>query len=481
MVRKYEHSRFSLTFCKCRPDVPFRGKQYVSHRKKCAEEKLGEFRVCLKELEVLRPPFTNEQLEKFYATHETCGSGKVTSPRAKSFFASIFANDYVEGRQERREEMTVTLEDEGGISEESESEEESEEEREEEAEGVNCQETQQAVTAITEEILAPSLGEDFNWDDVDEWINKMDEDRKRKEKNQIIETSHTEPSHTEPSHTEPSHTEPSTTEHITPQDSTTQVPSTSQILTPAYTSQTHTIIKLKDNLSREEKIRKDLLHQVELLQSKLKQYENRFEEVKRREHDRQKEDEALNRAREVLTQHTADVERREKAVKEVDLKIQKEKKELFQERSKIDIEKEELRKARKKIDEEKTVMKEEREKMTRREEDLNSKGRTLRALFEQIKKEKAAADEEGKSLVHVPIKNGMLAGDPHIQELPCKAQECFKDSEVCGHIKIVHGGQLKIKSWYNKTTKRPLTSKSNYDSDSSDDFAVPPTKKMKIV
>ena len=471
----------------------------MSHRKKCEQERLGEFRVCLKELDVLRPPFTNDQLERFYARHQACASGKVTSPRAKSFFASIFANAYEEDRQEKRAEMMVTLEDEGA-SEESEGEEESEseEEREEEAEGVDHQEeTRQAVTTINE-MLAPSLGEEFNWDIVDDWIDKMDEERVRKGEKKLMETLHTEPSHTEPSHSEPSHTEPSNTEpshtepshtepphteQLTPQDSAIQASSTSQILTPAYTSQTHTIIKLKDSLSRGEKMREDLVNQLEQLRGKLKQYENRFERIKIRENVRQQEDEALNRAREVLNKHSADVERRERAVKEVDFKIQKERKDLYQERSKIDIEKEELRKAQMKIDEEKSIMKDEREKMTQREEDINAKGRTLRALFEEIKKEKAKAEQERKSLLHIPLKNGMLAGDPHIQKLPCPAQECFKDSDVCGHIKIVHGGQLQVKSWYNKTTKRPLTSKHNYDSgsDSSDDFAIPLAKKMKIV
>ena len=48
-------------------------------------EKIAEFRVCLKDLDFLKAPFTNEKLEAFYAKHRECNSGKVLLPVHKIF------------------------------------------------------------------------------------------------------------------------------------------------------------------------------------------------------------------------------------------------------------------------------------------------------------------------------------------------------------------------------------------------------------
>ena len=422
-----------------------------------------EFRACLKDLDILRAPFSNEELEAFYNRHRECKTGKVTSPRAKSFFASIFANKYEEERQKRRNEMIITLEEDEEEQEEVEEDEGNNGESEQEEERGET-EGELAVASIMPEVMAPSLGDEFNWDEVEAWMRKETEARQPTSTNvsQVNEAPCPQP----------------TIEDSTPHTFTTQP----QILTSGYTAQTHTIIKLKDSLSREEKCREDCMRQLEQLKRKLQNYENRFERLRRQEEDRAKEEDALNRARNVINTQMADVERREKAVKEIDQKIQKEKKEMWQDRSKLEVEKEELRKEREQMEAEREMMKAEREKVTEREEDIKVKGRRLKALFEDIKKEKTKENEVTRSLLHIPIKNGEIAGDPYIQKIPCKTQECFQHDVVCGHVKIRHVDTLKLSSWNNKISRRSLTT-TNFDSnsDSSDDFEMPPTKKMKNI
>ena len=457
MVRKNEHCRFQILFCQCRPSLPFRGKQIPTHRKKCSSPRLGEYRICLQHLAVLKAPFDNDELERFYSKHEECGSDKVTSPRAKQFFASMFASEYVKEREGQRE-MTITLEEEeveegeeegGGDCNSDDSEEEEEEAAEEEREEAL------AVASITEEVLAPSLGDPFgfDWSQVTEWIEKENAARSQQTMPQSHETT-PQQSHIEQDHIEQTttvQTELPTLQETTHQHSTTEASTSHQILIPAHNSQTQTIINLKDRLSREQKLQQDSLQQIESLQNKLKAANKKYTDLKCSDEDRKKEEEALNRARNVLNTKLAKVERRENVVKEINTRIQREKKEMWQEREKLDAEKELVRTEwekmkieREKMEAEKKKLQEESEKMRAREEDLKHKGRSLKRLFEDIKEESRKA-KESKSLIHVPLQNGLIAGDPFIQAMPMEVQECF-NTGACGHIKVTHKGALTLSS-----------------------------------
>ena len=505
MVRNENNLRFHLTFCKCRPSIPFRGRQYTTHKKKCNEEKLGEFRICLKELAILKAPFTNECLQEFYNNHRDCNSGKVTSPRAKSFFASVFANEYEKGRLERRQEMTIELEDEveeeEGDSEEGDSEESEEEEDERgEEERAHQKEQELAVASITNEILAPSLGDDFNWDEVTDWIEKETAARSQKGKEQETPkpqqqiaiqqteqvTTTNDQTELETLHQHALSTESSAShQHSSPTESLTS----HQILIPAHSAQTQTIIQLKDRLSREQKLQQDFINQIENLKNKLNQANSRCQNLESMDEKRKLEEEALDRARNVLEMKMAEVERREKVVKEIDEKIKKEKKEMWRERSKMGMEKEEVKTEREKMKAEKEKMEVEREKveaekkkmhdeMKLREDDLKVKGRRLKALFQEMKEEsmKQKENEETKSLIHIPIKSGLIDGDINIQPLQNKVQNCF-NTEVCGHLKIKHNGALKLISWCNKTNSALV--KNDFCGSDSSDEDMPPTKKAR--
>ena len=414
---------------------------------------------------MLKAPFDNAELEQFYATHADCSSAKVTSPRAKQFFASLFASEYV---KEREDHMMITLEDEveegeedeeGGDSEEEEAEEEA---REEEREAAS------AVAEICEEFLTPSLGDPFEeaMKDLDEWLIKQNASQSQQK---IPQTQETTPP-TQPIHQSQQPTIEQTTtvqtELTTRQHSTTEASTSHQILIPAHNSQTQTIINLKDRLSREQKLHQDVLTQNDTLQNKLKSLEKHYEDLKSSDEERKKEEEALNRARNVLNTKLAKVERRENAVQEIDDRMQREKKEMWQEREKLDAEKElvrteweKMKDERVKMEVEKKKVQEESEKMRAREDEIKCKRRSLMRLFEVVKEESRKAEEstkESKSLIHVPLQNGLIAGDPSIQAMPIEVQECFNIG-ACGHIKVVHKGALSVTSWHNKKQKRNIT------------------------
>ena len=445
--------------------------------------------MCLKELAFIKAPFTNDRLEKFHQEHQECNSGKVTSPRAQNFYASLFTNEYQEQRQERRE-MTITLEDEERTerqegekeveeeeegsegSEEEEEEEEDDEDREQEIAVASITE-ERLVPSITEEQLAPSLGEDFDWGQVEDWMHKEEEARKSHISAPQQTTVDSVPQqkttvHKSTPQQDELPSEHPTTAHTLPQQTTSQ-----SIFTPGYSAQTQAIIGLKDSLSREEKCRQENLKEIEKLKTKLRSQERHFERLRNEKLEFEKEREALDRARKVLQEQASTLDRREKAVREIDGKIQKEKKELARER-------EELKQEREKIEEDKKMMKSESERMTARENDIKINGRKLKALFEEIKKEKVRENEEHKSVIHIPIKDGKIAGDPYIEETRNEKQDCFGHDYVCGHIKIKHTTQLKVSTWNNRTSKRQVTN-DGYGSDSSDDFTIPSAKKMKKV
>ena len=461
MVRKNEHCRFQILFCECRPSLPYRGKQIPTHKRKCASPRIGEYRICLKDLCVLKAPFDNAELEQFYATHADCSSGKVTSPRAKQFFASLFASEYV---KEREDHMMIALEDE---VEEGEEDEEGDSEEEEEAEEEEERELASAVNSIREEFLAPSLGEPFEeaMKDMDEWLwnqNATHSPQTMPQTQESMPQTHETTSQQPTIETNNQTTLPETSR----QHSTTEASTSHQILIPAHNSQTQTIINLKDRLSREQKLHKDALKQIEILENKLKTVNKNYHDLKSSDEARKMEEEALNRARNVLNTKFAKVERRENVVKEIDERFQREKKEMWQQREKLDAEKElvrteweKMKDERVKMEAEKKKVQEESEKMRAREDEIKCKRRSLMRLFEVVKEESRKAEEstkESKSLIHVPLQNGLIAGDPSIQAMPIEVQECFNIG-ACGHIKVVHKGALSVTSWHNKKQKRNIT------------------------
>ena len=374
--------------------------------------------------------------------------------------------------------MTITLEEEeveeeeeeGGDcnSDDSEEEEEAEEEVEREKEREEEREKALAVASISKEVLAPSLGDsfDFDWGQVTDWMAKENAARSQQTMPQTHETTPQQPTiekstdHIEQTTTV--QTELPTLQETTDQHSTNEATTSHQILIPAHNSQTQTIINLKDRISREQKLQQDSLQQIEILQNKLKAADKKYNELKCRDEDRKTEEEALNRARNVLNVRLAKVERRENAVKEIDTRIQREKKEMWQNREKLDAEKElvrteweKMKVEREKMETEKKKLQEESEKMRAREDDLKHKGRSLQRLFEDIKEESRKA-KESKSLIHVPLQNGLIAGDPFIQAMPMEIKDCF-NTGACGHIKVTHKGALTLSSWHNKRQKRNIT------------------------
>ena len=381
---------------------------------------------------------------------------------------------------------------------ESEESEESEEEGEEE----ERQESEAAVATINNGILAPSLGEDFevNWNEVEEWfanevsslqpsLPQQASHQQSPQQSTIEPPAQRQSSPQQSTSKSPSFKQPlqSTTEAPTPQQSEPQR-TANQILIPAHSAQTQTIINLKDSLSREEKWRQDSAQQIETLKGKIKSYENRHERLRRRELESERLQETMERTEKVLEVKMMEVERRERAVKEIGVKIQEQKKEMWQERARMEEEKEKMQVEREKMDAEREKMEAEKEKMRRekeqltaREEDLKIKGRTLKKLFDDIKREKAEKQEgrglarEGKTLLHIPLHDGMIAGDPILQEIPSTLHQCFNnESYVCGHIKVTHDGSVKLSSWTNYKGGRTIL-KRHFDSD-NDDEATPKKK-----
>ena len=132
-----------------------------------------------------------------------------------------------------------------------------------------------------------------------------------------------------------------------------------------------------------------------------------------------------------------------------------------------------------KMDREKEFMKMEMEKMeiekkkmSDREDDLRAKGRILKTLYEDFKKEKIKEDVLEESTLHIPLKDGEIAGDPCFEKVASKKHECFGSDYVCGHIKITHVGKLHVTSWMNKSSRRAIT----FDAYGSESDSEPPTK-----
>ena len=162
-------------------------------------ERLGDFRVCLKDLSYLKPPFNDQDLQIFYEKHGECHSGKVTSPRAKEFYASLFAERQENERQERQQQQTIIQWEEERDVEEVCSEEEDVDESEEEEEEAETEmirereedmverthELETAIAAINNEPPAPSLV-DFDWSEFNDWISNMEQEcEKEKEKENL--------------------------------------------------------------------------------------------------------------------------------------------------------------------------------------------------------------------------------------------------------------------------------------------------------
>ena len=351
--------------------------------------------------------------------------------------------------------MSVTLDDD--ISEGSDEEEEEEGEEEQERE-----ETALAVASIENEQLAPSLGDEFSWDEVLELQNALEKERAAEGEVSSLEEL------TSPQKVPSEITKPTTPTDVIQQTTCEQSLPTHQVLTPAYGAQTQNIIQLKDSLSRVENSRQDLLKQLEKAKHKISILENQQLKTRQQEEDLKIEEEALKRARKVLDSQLENIERRENAVKEVDKRIQKEKRELWQER-------EEMKAERGKIESEKKKITEENAKILAREEDLRMKDGTLRKFFEQVKKQRTELKSQ-KSLIHVPIRSNKIVGDPKIQSVSNTTQQCFGEDIVCGHLKVKHQGELTLLSWVNRIVCADLTN-AKFESDS--DGEHPPTKRAK--
>ena len=380
-----------------------------------------------------------------------------------------------EEKTEREEGEKEVEEEEGSEgSEEEEEEEEDEEERKEQELAVASIIEERLDPPIIEERLTPSLGEDFDWSQVEDWIRKEDEARKNHisapQQTTVVESV---PQQTTTVHKSTPQQEEIPSEHPTIAHLPSQQTTSQSIFTPGYSAQTQAIIGLKDSLSREEKCRHENLKEIENLKAKLRSQECHFEQLNKEKVKFEKEKEALDRARNVLHEQANTLERREKAVRKIDDKIQKEKKELARER-------EELRQEREKIEADKRMMKLQREKMTTREDDIKINGRKLKTLFEEIKKEKLQQNEEHKSVIHIPLQDGKIAGDPYIEDARSENQDCFAHDYVCGHLKIKHTTQLKVSKWSNKTSQRQVTHNENGSDSSDDDFTIPSAKKMKM-
>ena len=458
-------------------------------------ERIGEHRACLKELAVLEEPYTDERLEEFYKRHAECKGCKVTSPRVREFFASLYSNQYDKERIERRE-MTVEVEQ---LTDESEDEDEGEEEVEEEMEREDNENPEiiSAVASITVEEPTPSIGDD--WDVVTEWMERENEARRqnaiflsselglKSPQHEGVETHQHEAVDTPPQH-EAVETPMHETLHTPPLAPTSPIPQpnqqqpkqsiSQQILIPAQDSQTHTIINLKDRLSREEKIKQDALRQIDILKNKIKNLEAHNAQVVAKEMEQEREQELLTRARKVITAKEVEIERREKAIKVIDDKVAQEKKEILNERVKhqqekedfkaelenMKLEKEKIKAEREAMEKEQQKMKSDKEDLSNREVELNKKGRILRNLYETMKKEKEGQKQKQdqkvvcevkNSLIHVPLENGEIVGDAFVQPVSNTVQNCFR-TQNCAHLKFKHCGDLELISWVNKTCARPL-------------------------
>ena len=123
-------------------------------------------------------------------------------------------------------------------------------------------------------------------------------------------------------------------------------------------------------------MRKEFLRQIETLKGKLKGFENRHERLRRRELECEKMQDTLARTERVLATKILEVERREKAVKEIDSKIQK-KKEIWQEKDKIEAEKVKMETERTKTEAERVKMESEREKMKAEKEKMREESEKM--------------------------------------------------------------------------------------------------------
>ena len=120
MTRSEETQRYRLHFCSCRPDTPFRGRQYKSHMRRVLPENgqghklIALFKCCLcgASGHVLPLNAKQAELSEFYEQHKACPTHRVNSPTAKAVFQALFERRY---RQKIEGERIKELEEEEAV------------------------------------------------------------------------------------------------------------------------------------------------------------------------------------------------------------------------------------------------------------------------------------------------------------------------------------------------------------------------------
>lgn len=412
--------RFSIAFCSCRKDVPFRGKQICTHQSANPTHIMGQrFKACLACLQEVADDADEEELKTFLFAHQHHAQGNVNSRKSKEYFAARATSQYLKEHNKNGavDGMEITVAD-------------SEEEEEED-------ETVQAVAAIEGAVVeAPQPHEDApegfdnmappasQWHD---WTSELEElfggDTPRPPSPQLAP----------PPPPLPPPKQPEGNEFLAP-----SIPNATDSVFPVgserWASQQRNELKDKiqdkeaNNRILSEKIKK-LEVQVELWKKRCGAVEEKEEAAARREANAAKKEEI--------------VEAREKMIESSSMMLE-------DARARLAVEKANFEKEVHAFSEERELMAKEKARLHRKEKELADVALKLRTA-----KERAAANRKITEL-HVPLAQAAISADP-------TTSGCVIGSgDGCGHLRLKpkEDGGVEVVSYYNTAySKRPPTTK----------------------
>lgn len=473
MVHK-EHKKFLLGFCRCRPDFPYRGNEWLRHKKKC-EMKNGrkEFRACVKCSKTLALGATDIVANNFYNEHKECPTRKVTSPQSKEFFASVFASDRLNevvwengkemDRKEelgRKEEMMVSIADE-------------DDEEDDDEDEVTDSETEEAV----ENILA------FTDSEVDRWLTKeagkaenieqlsddeVEDEGVRKEAEEKLEVRKENGAEEKLEVCQEKKAEENKLEVQKQKEA---------IFIGGHEMQGQAIRDLKDRLAARDKIISELQDKVRQLEREEERMKTKEREARRLQLCAEETLKVLEAKEEALEEREKILERREATVEKIDEKIKEEKRDVWKMRDEVEVmtkkleakAEEEVKRAaetEKKTEEARKKMEEAEERM-KKAENMEKKVRMVIVNHQKNKntnkQDNTTHDIESdkeirtyKSTIHIPIKHNKIDADPHIQLRKATQRHFPAESHTCVHLHVTHSDNFRIHSYSNTAGPLPL-------------------------
>ena len=330
MVRNHTNSRFHIYFCECRA-VPFRGKQWATHSKSYPLHSMTKRVIaCLHDLKAIPFQSSQSRLHKFYSAHKNCSTGKVNSKRAQTFFGTVFTEEFMRSIAEKSKQSQFDIE----YSDVEEYEDYEENEENDEYEGRTKMNENDDHEERWRELVGPQL-----MSEVEEEMKRMTSTEKEAVEVAELTKAAEEAEEAEkevdndsllevlmapnPQIEQPMDILEAAWNHATKSaEATAEEKAAEDYFIPGHGMKAASNLMLKDRCSRLEADKKSLVQDIERLSGKLEIWEKRAEEMHKREKIINEGEELLKTTGRVLREERANLDRQQKAVRELDTKYQ---------------------------------------------------------------------------------------------------------------------------------------------------------------